>query len=94
MSTADATREQILEEIAGMIREVIGEEWADETEIDLDTSFGADLELESIEIVALGEKIQARWPSVDFATWLTGMQLEEIVELRVGQLVDFIASCR
>ena len=93
MATADATRERILGEIAAMIREVIGEEWADETEIEVDTSFGADLELESIEIVALGEKIQARWPEVDFAAWLTGMQLEEIVELRVGQLVDYIASC-
>lgn len=93
MSTADATRAGILDEIAAMIRDVIGEEWADETHIDRDTSFGADLELESIEIVALGEKIQARWPEVDFATWLTSMQLEEIVELRVGQLVDYIASC-
>ena len=94
MSTADATRDEILDEIAAMIRDVIGEEWAVETEIAPETSFGADLELESIEIVALGEKIQARWPEVDFATWLTGMQLEEIVELRVGRLVDYIASCR
>lgn len=94
MSTIETTRDEILAEIAAMLREVIGEEWAAETPIGMETTFGADLELESIEIVALGEKIQERYGDVDFAGWLSAMQLEEIIELRVGQLVDFIASCR
>jgi acyl carrier protein len=93
VSTADATSGAVLEEIAEMIREVIGEEWARETEIGRETSFGADLELESIEMVALGERIQGRWPSVDFATWLSRLSLDDLVGLRVGDLADYIAAC-
>jgi len=94
MSTTDAVRDEILGEIAAMIRDVVGEEWAHETPIVYETTFGADLELESIELVALGEQIQARWPSLDFVTWLSSMQLDEIIEMRVGRLVDFVAECR
>ena len=94
MSTTDAVRDEILGEIAAMIRDVVGEEWAQETPIVYETTFGGDLELESIELVALGEQIQARWPSLDFVTWLSSMQLDEIIEMRVGRLVDFVAECR
>ena len=94
MSTTDAVRDEILGEIAAMIRDVLGEEWVQETPIERETTFGAELEFESIELVALGEQIQARWPAVDFVTWLSSMQLDEIIEMRVGQLVDYVAECR
>ena len=92
MSTTESTQE-ILEEVAAVIRDVIGEEWVNDVSIGMETSF-VELELESIEIVALGEGIQQRYPNVDFASWLSAMELEQVIALRVRQLVDHVASCR
>jgi acyl carrier protein len=95
MSAPEALRQQILQEVAQAIAEVIGDEWVSETPITMETSFGQDLEVESIELVALSEKLQARYgATIDFPSWLAGMQLEEIIGLTVGQLVDYIASCQ
>ncbi len=89
-----AAREEILKEVARLIREVVGEAWIEEAEIGLDTSFSEDLELESIEFVALGEKLQSRYGGgVDFVGWLSGKELDEILALRVGNLVELIAQC-
>jgi acyl carrier protein len=60
----------------------------------MDTSFAKDLELESIEFVALAERIRAEYgSSVNLAGWVAGMDLEQILALRVGQLVEFIVRC-
>jgi acyl carrier protein len=84
----------ILVDVARLIRELIGEEWALDIPITMDTSFGDDLELESIEFVALAERLRAEYgASVDFAGWLSTMQLDEILALRVGQLVEYIGRC-
>jgi acyl carrier protein len=92
MSTVEGSKE-VLETVTAIIRDVIGEEWVEEVPIGMETSF-TDLELESIEIVALGESLQAKYPNADFASWLSGMELDEVVALRVGELVDFVAACR
>jgi acyl carrier protein len=60
----------------------------------METSFGSDLELESIEFVALAEKLQARYEKVDFVRWLSEKELEEIIELKVGDVVTYIDTCR
>jgi len=86
--------EEVLGELATMLRGVIGEAWAEDVPITLETSFGSDLELESIEFVALAEKMTARYGSqVDFAGWLAEKELGDIIGLRVGQVVEFIVSC-
>jgi len=85
----------VLDTVARLLREVIGEEWVDDVEIGLDTSFADDLELESIEFVALAEQLQEVYgDSVDFVGWLSSMELDDIIGLKVGQLVDFIVTCR
>ncbi|RME24000.1 MAG: acyl carrier protein [Deltaproteobacteria bacterium] len=84
----------VLDTVARLLREVIGEDWVDEVEITMDTSFSDDLELESIEFVALAEQLQETYGDrVDFVGWLSSMDLDEIIGLRVGQLVDFIVQC-
>jgi acyl carrier protein len=86
--------DKVLGELAGMVREVIGEAWAEDVPITLETSFGADLELESIEFVALAERLQGRYGvEVDFAGWLAEKELGDIIGLRVGQVVEFIVAC-
>ena len=84
----------ILETVSGFICQVIGEEWAHEIDITNDTSFNADLELESIEFVALAELIQEHYgDQIDFVNWLSQMELDEIIALRVGDLTGFIEGC-
>jgi len=91
---SDARRQLVLEEVTRMLREVIGEQWAVDFPITAETSFSKDLELESIEFVALAEQITERYGKrVNLAAWLATMDLEQILELRVGQLVEFIAQC-
>ncbi len=95
MTNDEERKAEILGVVAGLIREVIGEEWANETPITMATTFSHDLEVESIELVALSEKLQERYgATVDFPGWLAGMELDAIIGLSVGQLVDYIASCQ
>ncbi len=87
-------KQEILHTLADMIREVIGEDWAQDVPITAATSFNEDLELESIEFVALAEKLQAEYGrQVDFAGWLADKELGQIIGLRVGEVVEFIAGC-
>ena len=89
-----AMQARVLDDVARMVREVIGEAWAEDVAIGMDTSFAKDLELESIEFVALAERVRAEYgSSVNLAGWVAGMDLEQILALRVGQLVEFIVQC-
>lgn len=88
------TKDTVLAEVSQIVREILAEEWADELDITMTSSFGKDLELESIEFVALAEKLKEKYgQQVDFAGWLASMELEQILALRVGDLVDFIVRC-
>ena len=81
--------------ISNLIHEVIGEDWDLEEEITLDTTFSEDLELESIEFVALAEKMQGTFgEDVDFVSWLSEKELDEVIDLKVGDVVEFIDACR
>ncbi len=85
---------QVLERVAALIRAVIGEAWAQDIAIGMDTSFAHDLELESIEFVVLAERLREEYGDrVDFVSWLGSMELSEILSLHVGQLVEFIVGC-
>jgi acyl carrier protein len=86
---------QVFETVAGLIREVIGDDAGLGPEITLETSFYEDLALESIELVALAHKIKERYgEGVDLVTWLAGKDLDAILALRVGDLVELVERCR
>ena len=83
-------RRETLDVVSAIILEVMEE---DETEypISLNTSFQDDLELESIEMVALGDLLHAHYGEhLNFAGWLTQLSFEELMELKVGELVAWI----
>jgi acyl carrier protein len=85
---------EVLEAVAAMIREVIGDDGGLGPPIALETSFHDDLELESIEFVALAEKLEVRWGRrVDLAGWLAGKSIDAILALRVGDLVELVTKC-
>jgi acyl carrier protein len=86
--------QQVLQTVAGLIREVVGEDWARDVPIGMETSFGETLGLESIEFVALAEKLQSRYgQTVDFVEWLSRKDLDSIINLTVGDVVRFIVQC-
>lgn len=92
---APVTADEVLGALRTILADVIGEEYIAEIAIELETSFYKDLELESIEFVALAEKLRDHYgESVDFVDWVAGMELEQIILLTVGQLVEFIVTCR
>ncbi|RMH39479.1 MAG: acyl carrier protein [Deltaproteobacteria bacterium] len=89
------TRDDVLQTVRRLIVEVVGDDLDMTGPIELATSFGRDLELESIEFVALAEKLQQHYgDAVDFTAWLADKDLDEIIALTVGDLVEYIAACR
>ena len=84
-----------LQTVGRMIQEVIGDDWDLDQSITLETSFGDDLELESIEFVSLAEALKEEYgDEVDFVGWLSTKELDEIIKLKVGDVVEFIDLCR
>ena len=88
------TEEKVLGDIARMVRDVISEEWVADVDIGMETSFAKDLELESIEFVALAEKLRERYGDrIDFVAFVGELDVEEIVSMTVGRLVTHIHQC-
>ena len=85
-------RAEILEVLRALLAEIM-EEPLDDFELSEDDRFQFELELESIELVALGDALQERYGAqLNFAGWLSGMGLEALLELRVGDLIDWLTS--
>jgi len=88
-------RDDILKVVETLVVEIAGDELLLAGPITMATSFNGDLELESIEFVALAEKLQHHYGAkVDFVGWISTKELDQIIALTVGELVEFIASCR
>ncbi|OEV11695.1 acyl carrier protein [Streptomyces sp. Amel2xB2] len=83
----------VLADIAGMLRELLEEYGLDEAEIGRETTFHDDLELESIDLVSLSGSLRERYGDrVNFAEFVADLELDEIIALTVGQLVDFVVE--
>ena len=87
-------RDEILSTVERLIVEIAGDEILITGPLTPATRFNADLELESIEFVALAEKLQAHYgAAVDFVGWISKKELDAIIALTVGDLIEFIQSC-
>ncbi len=83
----------VLGEIDAMLRAILDEYGLDDAEIAMDTKFHDDLELESIDLVTLAGKLEERYgSSVNFAEFIAELELEEIIALTVGKLVEYVAT--
>ena len=86
-----STEQAVLDVVRTMIVQVVGEEYLLDLEVAMDTSFEDDLELESIEFVKLGAKLTEYYGgAIDFAAFLADKDLDEIIEMRVGEVVAYI----
>jgi acyl carrier protein len=89
----DGIEPRVLVEVAEMLREVIGEEYVLDMAITMDTSFNEDLELESIEFVALADRMRDKYGErVDFVGFLAEMDVDRVINMKVGEVVSFIAE--
>jgi len=83
-----------LDVITGFVREILEEYAADDIAITREATFHEDLELESIDLVALAGRLREHYGErVNLAKFLADKDLDEVIELTVGDLADFVASC-
>ncbi|HEY0935178.1 MAG TPA: acyl carrier protein [Trebonia sp.] len=83
----------VFNEVADIVRDVIGEDFLLEQEITPATSFSEDLALESIEFVELSERLQQRFGRrANLATYIAGMDIDAIMDITVGELTLYIAD--
>src|SRR4051812_23021056 len=93
MSTTTVTPEAVLAELEQILTDVIGDDLLLDGPLAMTTSFDADLQLESIEFVALAEKLLVTYgEQVDFVAWMATMELDDIIGLTAGQVVDFVVT--
>ncbi len=94
ISTGGISEETILDDVVGMLVEVIGDDFLLEGEVTSETGFSDDLAVESIEFVALAERLRERYGDrVDFVAFVGGLELDEIMSMTVGHLVTYIHAC-
>jgi acyl carrier protein len=91
LTTTQAT---VLAEITDMIRLILDEYGLEETEITMDTKFHEDLDMESIDLVTLGGQLADRYGDrVNFAEFIANLDLDEIISLEIGRLVNYVVGC-
>lgn len=79
-------------EVTRMLHAVLGDDGAD-LPITADSTFREDLGLESIDVVALAGRLQARYGAeVNLAQFVATLDVDGVRELRVGQLVEHIVA--
>ncbi|HWC82851.1 MAG TPA: phosphopantetheine-binding protein [Pseudonocardiaceae bacterium] len=83
----------VFEEIRSMVTTLLDQYGLDDVEITEDTLFHDDLGLESIDLVTLGGTLAERYgEQVNLAAFLAELEMDQVIGLRLGMLVDFVRS--
>ncbi|MFQ9316728.1 phosphopantetheine-binding protein [uncultured Dysgonomonas sp.] len=86
-------RDLVFEVLHQFISDIIGADIAEELDITQNSNFTKDLEMDSIELVAFAEKVRVKYGTgIDFPKWLSAMDLDQIVKLNIGDIVNFIVD--
>ncbi|MBI1905829.1 MAG: hypothetical protein HYS20_06255 [Rhodocyclales bacterium] len=85
-----SARDEVVRQIRDAICHVVGPAWAAELEITADASLIDGIELDSIETSKVIEIMLEQYPRVDFESWFSGMNIQQIMSLTIGQIADFI----
>src|SRR5882672_918550 len=79
--------------VEGSIVAVVGRWYYDECNVNLDSTFAEDIELESMEVMEIAERLIETYEGrVDFITWFSGMDFEQLIVLTIGDVVDFVVT--
>ncbi|UMP03666.1 acyl carrier protein [Amycolatopsis sp. EV170708-02-1] len=91
MTTETVAAGAVLADLTVMLRELLEEYGLNDAEIGRDTKFHDDLELESIDLVTLSGRLRDHYgDKVNFAEFIAERELDEIIALTVGELVDHV----
>ncbi len=91
--TITKEKEQVFGVVKQFVSDIIGNEIAAELDITPESNFTKDLEMDSIELVSLAEKIRVEYgEKIDFVQWLSGMDLDRIIKLNISDIVDYIVN--
>jgi acyl carrier protein len=91
-----AAQENVNDVVMKLLSDVIGAEFFAEYDVSSDSTLTGDLEMESMEIVELAEKIKVYYQNkVDMSEWMAKLSLEKLVALNVGDVTEFVenATC-
>lgn len=81
----------VFDEVAELVRAVIGDDYLLDLQITPDTALSQDLAMESIEFVELSEKLQERYgPPANLTAFIAGLDLDGLMGITVGQLAGYI----
>lgn len=97
MSTAatrtDPLYESVRATVETAIRDVVGEWYYEECQVGLDSTFAEDIQLESMEVMEIAERLIEHYDGkVDFVAWFAELELDDLIDLTVGRIVDFIVE--
>jgi acyl carrier protein len=72
---------------------VLGDYVLDDVEINAEMSLTEDLGLESIDLVTVGAMLAERYGrQLNLAAFLAEMDIDDVIALKVGTLVDFVVD--
>jgi acyl carrier protein len=84
-------RDEVRKTVVALIADIVDGVDLLGVEITDDTSFHEDLQLESIDLVTLaGALTDTYGPRVNLAEHLADLDLDEVIELRIGDIVDYV----
>ena len=92
MTTAGRTADpRLLADVTRLLTGVIGTDWADR--ITEDARLDADLRMESIELLALAGSLRDHFGErVDLPAFVATLDIDQIIELSVGDVVAYVES--
>jgi acyl carrier protein len=83
----------LVEEIAGLLRDAVGEDGAWQAGIGPHTRLDGDLFLDSVELAALSAALRRRYgDQVDLAGHVAGLDIDAIIDLTLAQVADLVAA--
>ena len=92
--SGSAPRQDLLAGVIAMIAQATGEDEAWASAVTATCRLEGDLWLDSLELAALAGLLQSAYgDEVDLATFLTGLEIDELIGLTVGDLVSYVAGC-
>ena len=95
MSTEhDHVRSEITPAVIGLIDDIVGGIDLLGIEVTAATRFHEDLQLESIDLVTLAGMLTDLYgPQVNLAAHLAEMDLDDVIDMTIGDIVDYVVSC-
>jgi acyl carrier protein len=89
----DLSSDAVFARIEGIITETLGEDVARLIGIGPQSAFLADLEMDSIQLVAFADRVNALYGDrCNLIAWLSGKPLPALLRLTVGDVVTFIVK--